>query len=262
MKKILFTSLLLIACTFVLSAQVGVQRGTAKKERAGMVKVEKAKYCTHKGAFGWDMGFGSISNNFLDKAFIPSFNTGVRYLRNYSPYWGVEFFKVNGKYSFKRDVTNLHVYDRYGQLQTVDYKSWHIQLMVGVRGNTPAFYKCMSGYASVRMGYGIFFENQFNFSYDDSYWDYYSGRYVERWSDWGDVRMSGGGFCYEMEIGIKFTRSFFMGYAYNFQGGKQFNDEGNDVTHYYEGFKLKSHSHSLRIGFNFGNKPLNSMSNR
>jgi len=83
-------------------------------------------------------------------------------------------------------------------------------MMVGVRGNSSSFAKCMSAYAAIRLGYGITYEftDNNNSYFDDNNYYSYDGDY------------SGHGICGELEIGLNINRFFFIAYSYNYQGGK------------------------------------------
>ena len=69
------------------------------------------------------------------------------------------------------------------------------QFLVGVRGNTPTFFKCMSGYAVFRLGYGI---GNAKYGYVDEYYDSKTGlsSYNKGYRKYGH-----NGFCFETELG-------------------------------------------------------------
>jgi hypothetical protein len=92
----------------------------------------------------------------------------------------------------------------------------------------------MSVYGALRAGYGVNLD--FFIYYEDNY-------YGDRYSDSSSSEYFGGGFCYELEVGLNLTRNFFIAYAYNYQNVRNFE---------YRERSLKLNSHALRIGFNFG----------
>ncbi|GHT34975.1 hypothetical protein FACS189434_12030 [Bacteroidia bacterium] len=105
--------------------------------------------------------------------------------------------------------------------------------MTGIRGSSPSFAKNrMHVFSAFKFGLGATIFNVSGYSTDETY--------------------SGAGFCYEFEIGIHLTRTLFLAYAYNHQGGTvtgSGNDQKLDVGNNYS---------ALRIGFNFGaNTPYN-----
>jgi len=92
-----------------------------------------------------------------------------------------------------------------------------IQGMTGVKGYSPAFYKNMKGYASFKLGYG--YQSSLNAS----------------------------GFAYEIELGVYFTRTVFLGFVYNSQSLKGTLD---DYDYSYD-YNFKCGYTGLRIGFDF-----------
>ena len=96
------------------------------------------------------------------------------------------------------------------------------QLMTGVRGNIPLAGN-ISLMGNVKMGYGYMIDAE------------------------------AGGMCHEFEIGINLTRTIFIAYAYNFQGGSmevdQYNSRGRVIGS--TDVDIKSKYSALRIGFNF-----------
>ena len=175
---------------------------------------EDARYCVPKRAFGLDLGIGSMSHDGGEK--ITGFDLGLRSVRHPIPYLGIDIFKFNNKFGSK-------------ELDGISYFSYNAQLMTGLRGNTPAFFKCMSGYIAFRLGYGGIYEKY-------------------KWGDDDSFNAFGNGFCYEFEIGLNITRTFFIAYSYNHQGGKISMSEDDQKFPLDMGYK------ALRIGFNFGKK--------
>lgn len=133
--------------------------------------------CYKKDAFGLDFGVGyafgmerytRFSNVYGIRDYHSlDLSLGFRYMHNFNHYLGADFVKVNW------------------ELATNSGSS--VQIMTGVRGNTPAFNKCMSVYGALRVGYGHTF-----------------------------TRYNVNGICFETELGINLTRTVFMGAAYNF----------------------------------------------
>ena len=152
------------------------------------IKLKKTSSCINKGGrFGLDAGVGVATGSYYDYIEypviantyhykLPSFALGIRYLYNFSPYFGVDFLKVNT------------ICDSY---------TTELQFMTGVRGNTPTFYKCMSGYAAARAGCA------FEFCYPEHSF----GGYI---------------LCFEIETGVNLTRNFFIGFSYNLQTNATF----------------------------------------
>jgi hypothetical protein len=142
---------------------------------------ERATNCAKKLAFGLDVGLGGsfASANTGARSitlFAPAL--GFRLMTHINPYFGIDCFKFN----WITDV-NTTAKDKNGN---VPY-AIRLQLMPGVRGNTPSFGKCMSGYAAFRLGWGM---------------------------DVGDEHFEG--FCIETEVGMNFSRTVFAGFAYNY----------------------------------------------
>ena len=163
--------------------------------------------CAKNIAFGVDFGLGGsfykLYNLKTKTFFAPSL--GIRVTHHFNPYFGVDFCKIN----WTTDV------------MTSAYDTWtmRLQVMSGIRGNSPAFFKCMSGYAAFRLGYGM----------DFKVLSLYGASHFE-------------GLCLETEIGMNFTPSVFAGFAYNYHG---YFVDGVDI-------KLAMHTFSFRIGFHFG----------
>jgi len=132
--------------------------------------------CYKKDAFGLDLGlgygfgmyqkyrFGNVYDTRIYKAF--PFSLGVRYMHHFNHYVGADFIKINWA-------------------ATLGWSS-SIQFMTGVRGNTPTFGKCMSGYGALRLGYGLGMGRTPNSA------------------------------CFETELGLNLTRTIFVGVSYNF----------------------------------------------
>jgi len=152
--------------------------------------------CYKKNAFGLDLGLGygfgmyqqyrfeNVYDTRIYKA-LP-FSLGFRYMHHFNHYFGADFVKIN-----------LAATAGWGTT---------LQLMTGVRGNTPTFGKCMSGYGALRLGYGL-----------------------------GFIHPATSGACFETELGVNLTHTFFMGMSYNFHS-----------------FDYRRQAVELRLGFNFG----------
>ena len=203
MKKIVIVTILVFLCSFYAIGQRKVDRTTSQNTTVVGTTKDKPTGCTVKNAFGLDLGIGGgfgyrvnssydsryhYTNYRLDSYRSASLAVGFRYMHNFLPYFGADFIKVN---------------------LLGDFVGWSVrqQWMSGIRGYTPTFGKCMSGYAVFRAGYGLEFLN-------------------------GNL-LDNSGFCLETEVGLNFSRKFFMGFSYNRQVASQ-------------------HTMTLRLGFNFG----------
>ena len=230
MKRVFIGILGLIVCSMSVLGQ-------GSRERTTIVTTGKEELgCVPENAFGLDFGIGSKSFYMEEERYelgftgIPTFDLGFRYLHHFSPYFGVDFFKFNNKIGIKSNVAvDLNGDKVKGKDSGTSYVGYNAQLMTGLRGNSPTFVGCMSGYGAFRAGYGVSFDF---LSYDRS--------------DDGNTFI-GSGFCYELEIGLNITRSFFIAYAYNRQNGKTSEVDWED-----ENVSLRAGSHAFRIGFNFG----------
>ena len=181
----------------------------------------KAKWlpCAPKKAFGLDLGVGVVKNGGIDAVVMPTFEVGMRYSYHFTPFIGIDFIKFNSKFRFKKEIDG----DFFDPAKR-KYFSANTQWMLGLRGNTATFYKCMSGYWAARVGFGIIYES---FEYKDATINV------------KDALGVGFGVCMEFEMGFNITRELFIGYACN----GQINDYG---TLYYGTWM----SHAFRIGLN------------
>jgi len=174
-------------------------------------KQQKITNCAKKTAFGLDIGNGGsfyTPSNILGTSFAPAL--GIRVMHHFNPYFGIDFFKINW-------ITDLFTSG------WMDPWTMRLQIMPGIRGNSPTFFKCMSGYAAFRLGYGMDFRVPVS-----SY-----------------IKSNFQGLCLETELGVNLTPAVFAGFAYNYQ--EYF---GRDVKVRYS--KLAMHTFSFRAGFNFG----------
>ena len=161
--------------------------------------------CTAKTAFGLDIGFGGSFDAIYGKKSSDTWSAsalGMRVTHHFNPYFGIDFLKINW-------ITEI------GPSKSHNPWIMRFQFMPGFRGNSPAFFKCMSVYTVFRLGYGLSF-SQFKSSFEE--------------------------LCLETELGLNLTRNVFAGFSYNyskyFKKGKAFEDA--------------THILSFRIGFNFG----------
>jgi len=144
----------------------------AEKRRA------KPKKTYKKGSLGFDLAAGAIikkevnisSQDSVTLNKYPTFALGIRYI-----YYKKTYFDADIKINFNAPF-------RMAQ----DDKLMNLQLMAGVKGYTPNFYKSISGYAAARLGYGVFFLDNFK-----------------------------SGFAVEMEAGFKIIPALFVAFAYN-----------------------------------------------
>jgi len=225
-----------------------------ERERTGIVVTPP---CVKKIAYGLDFGIGGadelvinyqtiynddgsniVCDKFGDENGVFSFALGPRFTYHFIPYFGADFIKINGNFGFRNNGYN----------STVNY--YNIQFMTGIRGNSPAFFRCISGYAAIRLGYGVGSERyRHNLStgglHDETNYEF--------------VRKSLNGFCLETEVGINFTPTIFVGFSYNFQMYRPFIDEITflpkvDYLGKEHMTSNKIHNLAFRVGFNFGKR--------
>jgi len=167
-------------------------------------KRQSVTNCVKKTAFGLDIGFGGsfdVANGEKSETWSAS-ALGARVTHHFNQYFGIDFLKINW-------ITEI------GPSKSNNPWIMRFQLMPGIRGNSPVFFKCMSVYAAFRLGYGLDF-NQF-------------GSHLE-------------GLCIEPELGLNLTPNIYAGFAYNYN---KFFNKGKPL-----GFE--THILSVRFGFNFG----------
>lgn len=176
--------------------------GNGKRELISTTpsKRQSGANCAKKNAFGLDVGIGGNSEW---KTFTPAL--GIRVTHHFNPYFGMDFFKIN----CLTDVSDL------GGLNV-----WvmRLQLMSGIRGNSPAFFKCLSVYTAFRLGYGMLPASGI-------------GAQTVDVTDYE-------GLCLEAEFGINLTPAIFTGFTYNY--------------HKHFGIGAADHTFAFRLGFNFG----------
>ena len=176
-------------------------------------------------AFGLDLGVGALlfkdqiynyNYSYTQKRGYPVFAIGIRYTHLFNPYIGADVIKVNLNCPFRAKREQGFI---------------NMQLMTGIRGITPVFLKTMSGYAVVRMGYGLRFPVK-----DDE-----NDKFEH-------------GIAFETELGLNITRNVFIGFSYNLLS--LFIDVNTSDPYWHEPQYLYSenvnfNTYALRIGFNF-----------
>lgn len=175
MKKLrLFLALLFIgSCVSLVSAQIAYDYDDYKKNR-----------------FAIDLGVGSSKG-------YGSWDVGLRYQHNFAPFIGWDVISAKVTWPIENAFE--------------DYP--FAQIMTGLKGYTPRFYRNMSGYVGLSAGYGLRAD---------------AGCY-ER------------GACLEFGFGLNLCKNVYIGYALNFQ---QVKDTRYDVT-------SKGKVHMFRMGFEF-----------
>jgi hypothetical protein len=110
---------------------------------APSAKRPSATNCAKKLAFGVDVGLGGSFFGGLSRITFFAPALGIRVMSHFNPYFGVDFLKVNW-------ITD--VYTPGVNIGYLSYTPWtmRLQFMPGIRGNSPAFYTCMSAYAAFR----------------------------------------------------------------------------------------------------------------
>jgi len=182
----------------------------------------KWKPCAPRNAFGLDLGVGQINvGDMLFPIYMPICEIGMRYVHHFTPYIGMDFIKFNLKFNFKKEIHDNRL---FSDPDKSNYFSANTQWLLGVRGNTATFYKCMSGYWAVRVGFGVIYE---------------SFEYAPVSAISNVENALGVGLCIEYETGFNITRELFVGYVYSLQ-------LGNYGTLYYG----SGISHAFRIGIN------------
>jgi len=167
----------------------------------------KSLKCVPRNGFGLDLGVGStrINTNTLSRNF-PSFALGARYMHHFNHYLGADFLKISFNCPFRAQR---------------EYVLMNFEFMTGIRGNSPTFYKCMSVYGAVRLGYGL--------------------RFLEGFDH---------GIAFETELGLNLTRTIFIAFSYNLLSLFVEHDYPN--YDYLTSGNINFNTYALRIGFNFG----------
>lgn len=148
-----------------------------------------------KNRFAIDFGVGGGQG-------FGAFDLGARYQHNFAPFLAWDALSV------KVTLPTEGTFDENPDLQ----------IMTGVRGTTPNFYKDMSGYLSFALGYG--------FSTDDSAYN------------------NDGGICLELGVGVNLCKYVYIGYAFNFQKVNITDEDGTDMS-------SNGKVHFFRLGFVF-----------
>jgi len=165
---------------------------------------------------GVDLGVGAIIKkevygDFDEQIYsYPVFTLGLRYMYVINSYFDADFIKLNFICPFYA-------------IQNV--KKMSLQLMAGIRGKTPAFFKTMSGYATARLGYGVLFMDNFK-----------------------------SGFALETEVGLNIIPSLFIAFAYNLNCIFVYKEADADAwgANKYQYAAIDPYNTcALRIGFNF-----------
>ena len=174
-------------------------------------KRQSATNCAKNSAFGLDIGLGGTIETINNIKFPTSYFAsalGIRAMHHFNPYFGVDFFKINW-------ITDV--------LTSESENDWlmRLQIMPGIRGNSPVFFKCMSVYSAFRLGYGMTFVPK---QYGVNLASHFEG------------------LCLETELGLNLTPTVFAGFAYNYH---KYFVKGVDS-------KRALHTLSFRLGFNFG----------
>jgi len=180
------------------------------ESNASSPKRQSVTNCAKKTALGLDIGLGgsfyTILNEKSPSSFAPAL--GIRVMHHFNPYFGVDFLRVNW-------ITDLFTSG------LDDGWTMRLQIMPGIRGNSPTFFKCMSVYSAFRLGYGM---------------------------DFRLLTVSGAshfeGLSLETELGLNLTPTVFAGFTYNYH---KYFVKGVDS-------KLAIHTLSFRLGFNLGKK--------
>jgi len=201
MKKFFYLLALIVITLFLQS--YAIAQSYPATEQASL----KSKKCFPKTGMGFDLGVGESAigmhiGGHKYQLVYPVFAAGVRGMHYFNPYLGVDFIKINFSSPF--------------QAKTY-IEFMNLQFMTGVRGNTPTFFKCMSGYSAVRLGYGARFVNGVNH-----------------------------GIAFETEIGLNLTRNVFVGFSYNLL---------SLFVNYPYGYyndHVNLNTYAFRLGFNFG----------
>ena len=235
MKKLFLTVILLSLCSLYAFGQ-----GLPWEDKKGKAKGGTQNQCVKKLVFGLDLGIGyalfglelnTVSNYREGVRYdmyeripcIISFDLAPRFTWNIIPYFGIDFIKINGNFGL------LGTGHETGANGKNYYKA---QLLSGIRGATPNFFKCMSGYGAFRIGYGL---GEANYQHTEPLT---FNEDVVYYSNDGILN----GFCFEAEFGFNITRTFLVGVSYN----HQYYDTGQHT------FLTSHRTVALRVGFNFG----------
>ncbi|HJF07155.1 MAG TPA: hypothetical protein K8U81_03045 [Phocaeicola coprocola] len=163
MKKSIFFKMVFFIATAIMSLPIYAENWHSS---FSSFSYEGMHY--KKNRIAIDLGVGGAKGG-------GGFDLGVRYQRNFAPFLGWDAISVKAAFPTKN---------------TFD-ENPNLQIMTGVRGTTPNFFKDMSGYLSIALGYG--------FSTDSS------------------AMNNDGGVCFEIGPGINLCKNIYVGYAFNLQ---------------------------------------------
>lgn len=150
-----------------------------------------------RNQFAIELGVGSASDINVDLGFC--------WRMNFSKYvaWDVLTFKALADVAYD-DILDATI----------------LELLTGVRGTSPVFYKNMSAYLTAKAGYAVACQD------------------ID-----GD-----GEFAFELGVGVNLTRHLYVGYAFNNCGVNE--EEYYSKKHSYN-YATKADVHSIRIGYTF-----------
>jgi len=192
----------------VCNMKLGEKSNVAITNNTSSSKRQSVANCAKNTAFGLDIGIGgSFYAEYSEK--LPTFFApalGIRVMHHFNPYFGIDFLKIN----WITDVWPRVLDNRW---------TMRLQIMSGIRGNSPAFFKCMSVYSAFRLGYGIDFR-------------LLTLKGVSHFE----------GLSLETELGLNLSPTVFAGFAYNYH---KYFVKGVDS-------KVAMHTLSFRLGFNLG----------
>jgi len=221
------TVILLLLICFALSGSAQIIRGRAT--HVVKVKKEETAPCTYLTD---DYNKGRVDYYHNGSVSKLIFALGPRFTYHFNPYFGADF-KIN---------TNFGLFSREDNPSMNFF--YNFQFMAGIRGNTPAFYRCMSGYAAARFGYGV---GSVNFNYleetvtrDEKY--IYNENVYKKNSIMNGIAL-------EVEGGLNLTRNIFAGFVFSMQGYKVKYCKYWGEEYWESNFAL---TFAARVGYNFG----------
>ena len=235
MKKLLIYALLTGIFSVYMSAQGGRTRVTIVDQKE-QTTIDMS--CVPQKAFGMQFGIGNaaISKNLDPDLKTTSVQWSLNSYINLHEYFGLDIRIINSNINFKNKLW----YDDFTR-QQLDYFGLVFQpVLVGLRGNSPTFYKCMYGYLALRLGYGILAET---YSYKMPVWNWTWDR--EDIEEYETQSWVGHGVSFEFEFGINLGRKVYIGYVFNRQGGTKTMDETNLET------DINVNGNYFRLGFFF-----------
>ena len=168
---------------------------------------------------------------------------GIRYTRNFSPYFGIDFIKLK--------VQQTSYFDRHEEYfygWSVNMEKVSFQLLTGVRFSTAPFGKNKNGtvYTAFRLGFGYFskiYHMGFPYSHD------YVGSYRQDYY-WGSNK--GFEFCMEWDAVMFRWKRYFLGVHLSYDVGRS-GFEKIDAS--YTGSEFENYTFlGLRLGVDIGRK--------